>query len=113
VASKELSRQPERPLRLHLGWTVHRRSDLQGPGGRFHETDDAPFAGIEIGIARNLRFIAEAEAKLKFYPSAATAVGLMWSPSPRAGIAAGWLNTGRSTGSRLFFGVGYRVRTVD
>jgi hypothetical protein len=113
VASKELSRRPDRPLRLHLGWTLHRRSDLQGPGGRFSETDDAPFAGVEVGVAKNLRFIAEAEAKLKFYPKPATAVGLMWAPSPQVGLAVGWVNTGRSTESRFFIGVGYRVRSVD
>ena len=64
-------------------------------------------------MARNLRFIAEGEAKLKVNASAATAVGLMWSPSPHVGIAVGWLNTGRSERSRLFIGVGYRVRSVD
>lgn len=113
VASKELSRREERPLRLHVGWTLHRRSDLQGPEGRFHETDNAPFAGVEVGIAKDLRFIAEAEAKLKFYPEPATAVGLMWTPSPRVGLAVGWVNTGRSEESRFFIGVGYRVRSVD
>lgn len=113
VASKEFSRNPERPLRLHLGWTLHRRGDLQGPNGRFHETDNAPFAGVQVGFARHLSLIAEGEAKLKFYPSAATAVGLMWTPSPTVGLAIGWLNTGRSTESRFFIGVGYRVRSVD
>lgn len=113
VASKELGRREDRPLRVHLGWTLHRRSDLQGPQGRFDETDNAPFAGVEVGVARNLRFIAEAEARLKFYPEAATAVGLMWTPSPQLGLAIGWLNTGRSVQSRLFIGVGYRVRSVD
>jgi hypothetical protein len=113
VASQELSRREERPLRLHVGWTLHRRSDLQGPEGRFDETDNAPFAGVEVGIAKNLRFVAEAEARLKFYPEAATAVGLMWTPSPQVGLAVGWVNTGRSTESRFFIGVGYRVRSVD
>jgi hypothetical protein len=113
VASKEFSHNPERPLRLHLGWTVLRRSDLVGPNGRFHDTDNAPFGGIEVGIVRNLRFIAEAEAKLKFNASPATAIGLMWTPSPQVGLAVGWLNTGRSESSRLFIGVGYRVRSVD
>lgn len=113
VASKELSRREDRPLRVHVGWTLHRRSDLTGPEGRFHETDNAPFAGVEVGVAKNLRFVAEAEAKLEFYPEAATAVGLMWTPSPRVGLAVGWLNTGRSEQSRLFIGVGYRVRSVD
>jgi hypothetical protein len=113
VASKEFSHHAERPLRLHLGWTVLRRSDLQGPNGRFHDTDNAPFGGIEIGVARNLRFIAEGETKLKFNASAATAIGLMWTPSPQIGLAVGWVNTGRSVSSRLFIGVGYRVRSVD
>lgn len=113
VASREFSRRAERPLRLHLGWTLHRRADLEGPHGRFSETDNAPFAGIEVGVARRLSFIAEGEAKLKFYPSAAFAFGLMWSPSRSVGIAAGWLNTGRSEQARPFFGVGYRVRSVD
>jgi hypothetical protein len=113
VASKEFSRNAARPLRLHLGWTLHRRSDLQGANGRFSETDNAPFAGVEVGVAPHLRLIVEGEAKLKFYPAAATAIGLMWSLSPRVGLAVGWLNTGRSEQSRPFIGVGYRVRSVD
>lgn len=113
VASKEFSRHPERPLRLHAGWTLHRRSDLEGANGRFSETDNAPFIGGEFGIAPHLRLIAEAEAKLRFYPAAATAVGVMWSPCSRFGLAIGWLNTGRSEQLRPFIGVGYRVRSVD
>lgn len=113
VASKEFSRNPARPLRLHLGWTVHRRSDLVGPGGRFSETDTAPFAGVELGLAPHLRLIAEGETKLKFYPAAATALGVMWTPCARFGLAIGWLNTGRSEQMRPFIGVGYRVRSVD
>jgi hypothetical protein len=112
VASKELSHNAERPLRLHFGWTLHRRSDLKGLNGRFSQTDNAPFGGVEIGVARNLRFIAEGEARLKFYPAAATAVGVMWSPSSHVGLAIGWLNTGRSEQMRPFIGVGYRVRVV-
>jgi hypothetical protein len=113
VASKEFSRRPERPLRLHLGWTIHRRADLVGPSGRFHETDNAPFVGVEVGVARNLRLVAEIEGKLEFYPEAASAIGVMWTPSDRVGVAVGWLNTGRSVESRFFIGVGYRVRSVD
>jgi hypothetical protein len=64
-------------------------------------------------VARNLRLVAEIEGKLQFYPEPASAIGLMWTPSDRVGVAAGWLNTGRSTASRLFIGVGYRVRSVD
>jgi len=113
VASKDFTHCVNRTLRLHLGWTLHRRSDLEGPNGRFSETDNAPFVGVEVGIAPRLRFIAEGEAKLKFYPAAATAFGLMWAPSGKIGIAVGWVNTGRSQSLGPFFGVGYRVRTVD
>ena len=113
VASKEFSHDPARPLRLHLGWTLNRRSDLQGLQGRFSETDNAPFAGFEIGFAPRLRFVVEGEAKLKFNPAPATAVGVMWAPSAQFGLAIGWVNTGRSEQLGPFIGVGYRVRSVD
>jgi hypothetical protein len=112
VASKqfELGRHP---LRAHLGYMVTRRSDLQGAAGRFHETDDAPYAGLELFLTPKLRLVGEVEAKMKFYAQAPMSVGLMWNPSRNTGLGIGWLNTGRSTDSRFFVGVGYKIKSVD
>jgi hypothetical protein len=112
VASKQLG-TGERPIRAHLGYAVTRRSDRRGPTGRFDETDDAPYAGLEIFLTPRLRLVGEVEAKMEFYTRAPMSVGLMWSPSENVGLGVGWLNTGRSTDSRFFIGVGYKIKSVD
>jgi len=112
VASKQFD-LGSHPIRAHLGYAVTRRSDLQGPSGRFHETDDAPYAGLELFLTPKLRLVGEVEAKMKFYQEAPMSVGLMWSPSRNTGLGIGWLNTGRSTSSRFFIGVGYKIKSVD
>jgi hypothetical protein len=112
VASKQFG-TGERPIRAHVGYVVTRRSDLQGPAGRFHETDNAPFAGIELFLTPELRLVGEIEAKMEFYTEAPMSIGLMWSPSPNVGLGIGWLNTGRSTESRFFIGVGYKIKSLD
>lgn len=112
VASKQFG-TGDHPIRAHLGYVVTRRSDLQGPGGRFHETDDAPYAGLEILLTPRLRLVGEVEAKMEFYTRTPMSVGLMWSPSENVGLGVGWLNTGRSSESRFFIGVGYKIKSVD
>jgi hypothetical protein len=112
VASKQFG-AGDRPIRTHVGYAVTRRSDLQGPTGRFHETDDAPYAGLEIFLTPKLRLVGEIEAKMEFYTEAPMSIGLMWSPSRNVGLGIGWLNTGRSSESRFFIGVGYKIKSVD
>jgi hypothetical protein len=112
VASKQFG-TGRHPIRAHLGYVVTRRSDLQGASGRFSETDDAPYAGLELFLTPKLRLVGEVEAKMKFYAEAPMSVGLMWTPERNVGLGIGWLNTGRSSESRFFIGVGYKIKSVD
>jgi hypothetical protein len=112
IASKQLVPGP-RAIRAHLGYVVTRRDDLTGPMGRFHQTDSAPFAGIELFFSPTLELVGEIEARMRFYERAPMSVGLTWHPSRRIGLGIGWLNTGRSTTPRFFIGIGYKTTSVD
>jgi hypothetical protein len=110
VASKQF-RVGDRVLRGHVGYVVTRRSDLPAPlvSPRFSETDDAPYAGVELFLTPDLRLVGEVEAKMKLYACAPVAVALMWNPSQKVGLGIGWVNTGRSEDARFFVGVGYKI----
>jgi hypothetical protein len=104
VFSHRFNQQKWDSLAVHVGAEWVRTGGETG-----NQTDFAGFVGIQLPVVRNIVLVGDIGTKLKFEPSNASAIGLMYS-GPRGGsLAIGWVNNGRGHSNEFFIGAGYPI----
>jgi hypothetical protein len=102
---KQLSTNDRHPIVGHVG--LQYINVLGGlPYNQF-----LPHAGVEVGVARRLTFIAEARPRGKGDIKTSTALSLSYQYGKGNRLVVTWANTGQSVQPRFGVGVGYLIGT--
>jgi hypothetical protein len=108
VASKLLTpSDSKRPVQGHLG--ILHATHLN----HFRTSDFAAYAGVGVGLFRNLKLVGEARTKTSADRGLPSSIGVVYTFNRRMNLAIGFVNDGAGRKNLFSIGAGYNVATLD